>query len=137
MKGYTKDYNKMVEHMARYKGPHQIEIIEINRLRVSMPGQFIHRLEETPHYQYTRGNTQLYKDWLIEYDHLYESSLTSFEHLMNDDSDYLDEPYDQDFILYYQRTSYGSSKIIIDGIHRATRLFQLGVEYAPVLRKIT
>ena len=136
MKGYTDSYDKMVEHMARYTGPHPIEIIEIDQLKVSMPGQFIHRLKETPHYQYTLGHTQPYKDWLIANNHFYESSLTSFEHLMNDDSDYLDEPYDQNFILYYQRAAYGSSAIIIDGVHRATRLFQLGVIYAPVLRKI-
>lgn len=138
MKGYTNDYDKMVEHMARYTGPHQVEIMRIDRLRVSMPGNskrlLIQRLGETLHYQYTLGNTQPYKDWLVANNHFYELSLASFEHLMNDDSNYLDEPHDQDFILYYQGMDY---PVIIDGVHRATRLFQLGVEYAPVLRKIT
>lgn len=127
MKGYTTINDVMLAHMAAYDGPDEIRIIPIADLCVRTPAGSIVTLEATPHYQYTLGNKQPYRDWLVEHNHLYESSLASFEHLMNDESDYLDEPYDQDFILC------DKNFVIIDGVHRATRLFQLGVKHAPVV----
>ncbi|MHA2063150.1 MAG: hypothetical protein ACXABY_02095 [Candidatus Thorarchaeota archaeon] len=126
MKGYTTVSALMLVHMDAYKGSDEMWIMPLSRLCVRMPGEGIVNLDATPHYQYTLGNKQPYRDWLVKHHHLYESSLASFEHLMNDESYYLDEPYDQDFILC------DKNFVIIDGVHRATRLFQLGVVLAPV-----
>lgn len=131
MKGYVKYAFTMAKHIERYEGEEEAHLIEVATLKVRMPGEGIVAIDQTPHYQYTLGNTQPYKDWLVAHDHLYESSLASFEHLMNDDSLYLDGKHRQDFIMH------DDDLVIIDGVHRATRLFQLGVKYAPVLRKIT
>jgi len=131
MKGYFKYVLNMLGDIRRYKGVEEIHLIKIADLKVRMPGEGIVAIDATPHYQYTLGKTKPYKDWLVANNHLYDSSLASFKHLMNDDSRYLGKPYDQDFILH------DDDLVIIDGVHRATRLYQLGVIYAPVLRKIT
>lgn len=131
MKGYTTDHDVMLAHMAAYDGLDEIRIIPIADLCVRTPEKTIAKIDETPHYQYTLGNKQPYLDWLVAHNHLYELSLASFEHLMNDESYYLDAPYDQNFILC------NKDFVIIDGVHRATRLFQLGVVLAPVVRRIS
>lgn len=131
MKGYTTSSIEMMKHMARYKGPEEPHIIEIASLRVMMPGEGVKKLYETPHFQYTLGYQEPYKMWLIQENHLYESSLASFEYLMNDDTEYLGEGHEDDFIIHKD------DMVIFDGVHRATRLFQLGVIRAPVLRKVT
>ena len=118
----------------KYDGPEEIHLVEIATLKVRMPkegGHDIVGIDATPHYQYTLGNKQPYKDWLVANKHLYEESLASFEHLMNDDSRYLGGDYTMGHILH------DDDMVILDGVHRATRLFQLGVVYAPALRKIT
>lgn len=129
MKGYSADFMTMLEQMLHYEGDDLPHTIEIARLRVRMPRQGIVAINATPHYLYTLGNQQPYKDWLVEHNHLYESSLASFEYLMNDESEYLGKGHELDFIIH------DDDLVIIDGVHRATRLFQLGVKYAPVLWK--
>jgi len=130
MKGYTDNENVMREHMESYSGRHKIHIVEIAKLQISMPGQGIMTISQTPHYQYVCGNKEPYKEWLIEHGHLYEESLASFEYLMNDDSYYLDLKHARDFIMH------DDELIIVDGVHRATRLFQLGVLRAPALIRV-
>jgi len=125
MKGYKQEIGLIA--MFDYKGPDIVVYMAPKRLRVRLPSGDIVALDETPHYQYTIGNKQPYCDWLIEYGHLYESSLASFEHLMSDESFYLEGQHAQDFILC------DKNFVIIDGVHRATRLFQLGARRIPVL----
>ena len=127
MKGYTDSADVMLQHIDRYAGHEVVHIIEIAKLRIRMPGEGIVAITATPHYLYTLGNKQPYKDWLVAHNHLYDSSLASFEYLMNDGADYLDGKHADDFIVH------DSQLVIIDGVHRATRLFQLGVRFAPVL----
>lgn len=130
MKGYTEDEELMLAHIALYKGPYEAHILEIANLQVSMPGEGIVAIDATPHFQYTLGDKEPYKAWLIEQNHLYNESLASFEYIMSNDFDYLDGPHAQHFILHTDEL------VIVDGVHRATRLFQLGILQAPVLRKI-
>ncbi len=131
MIGYMKTISDMQLDLERYDGPEEVHIIKIATLRVRMPLEGIIAIDETPHYQYALGNQQPYKDWLITHHHLYDSSLASFDYLMTDESNYLEGKHDQDYIMH------DDDLVIIDGTHRATRLFQLGVVHAPVLRKIT
>lgn len=131
MKGYTDNPTDIMQAVFDYRGLHTPHVIEVRKLRVRMPlpgdVHIIVDIHETPHYQYTQGNTQPYKDWLREHNHLYDESLASFEHLMNDDSIYLESPHDKKFIKHDHQL------VITDGVHRATRLYSLGVDFAPVL----
>lgn len=135
MKGYTVDAAELREPIFNYEGPHVAHIMDLTKLRVRMPrgdGGFLFlKIHQTPHYKYTQGDTQPYKDWLVEHRHLYDESLASFEHLMNDDSNYLDPPYNDEWIMH------DDDLVIVDGVHRATRLYALGHTFVPVLRKIT
>ncbi len=127
MRGYTTNPAIIQQQVLAYKGTDVVLFIDLEGLQVRMPSGDIVPLDATPHYQYTLGNKQPYCDWLIEHSHLYESSLASFEDLMNDGSLYLEGSHAQDFILCDRNF------VIIDGVHRATRLFQLGVVRVPVL----
>ena len=135
MNCYYKYVLEMRHDFDRYDGPEELHLIEISALKVRMPkeggGHEVVSIDATPHYQYTLGNQQPYKDWLVANNHLYDESLASFEHLMTDDSRYLGGEHAMSHILH------DDDMVILDGVHRATRLFQLGVIYAPALRKIT
>lgn len=135
MNRYYKYVLEMRHDFDRYDGPQSIHLIKISDLKVRMRGDLqgreIVNIDETPHYQYTLGNQQPYKDWLRANKHFYDESLASFEHLMTDNSRYLGGDYTMGHILH------DDDMVIIDGVHRATRLFHLGVIYAPALRKIT
>jgi 2-polyprenyl-3-methyl-5-hydroxy-6-metoxy-1,4-benzoquinol methylase len=118
----------MDKQLRRYEGDYSAEIVTLSDLKVRIFKDLIVGIDETPHYQYALGNHQPYKDFLVKYNHLYDSSLESFEHIMNDDSCYLEGEHEADFIHI------DGDNIIVDGVHRATRLFHLGAKEAPVVR---
>lgn len=117
MKGYN--ISRLPKtYISQYPGPHEVWLLEVAKLRVRMPDGTIRALDETPHYQFVRGNKEPYKRWLRRYNHLYESSLDSFESLLREDFYYLEGEYSQDFIRCNQNF------VIIDGVHRATVLYR-------------
>lgn len=136
MKGYTSDESVMREHIDQYTGKNQPHIVELEKLKVIDIRGHITSIKESPHYQYTAGNKQPYIDFLKR-DHPteYEESIESFEYLMNSDLNYLDPNHkkyngwggEDHFIIH-------DDYVIRDGVHRATRLVQLGITHAPVLR---
>jgi hypothetical protein len=133
MKDYIRDPNAIMMAIFTYAGSHMPHVMNVRDLKVRMPivggGHVIMNLNETPHYQYALGNKGSYLEWLIRHNHLVEESLASFEHLMNDDSTYLDAPHGDKFIMH------DNDLVIVDGVHRATRLCALGATFIPVLRK--
>ena len=133
MKDYMRNPSNIMMAVLSYAGPHMPHVMNVRDLKVRMPAgggrHTIVALNETPHYQYALGNKLPYVDWLIEHHHLVEESLASFEHLMNDDSVYLDTPHEDKFIMH------DHDLVIVDGVHRATRLCSLGANFVPVLLK--
>ncbi len=136
MKGYTSDESVMREHIDQYTGKNQPHIVELEKLKVIDIRGHITSIKESPHYQYAAGNKQPYIDFLKR-DHPteYEQSIESFEYLMDSDLDYLDPNHkkyngwggEDHFIIH-------DNYVIRDGVHRAARLLQLGIDTAPVLR---
>ena len=136
MKGYTIDESVMRKHMDGYTGKNQPHIVDLEKLQVIDIRGNLSSIKDSPHYQYVLGNKQPYIDFLKR-DHPseYEQSIESFEYLLNSELDYLDTTHkkyngwggEDTFIIH-------DNYIIRDGVHRASRLLQLGIKLAPVLR---
>ena len=136
MKGYTIDESVMRKHMDGYTGKNQPHIVDLEKLQVIDIRGKITSIKDSPHYQYVLGNKQPYIDFLKR-DHPseYEQSIESFEYLLNSELDYLDTNHkkyngwdgEDTFIIH-------DNYVIRDGVHRASRLLQLGIKLAPVLR---
>jgi hypothetical protein len=98
-----------------YDGPNHLHWMRLKDLKVRMATShtefIIVGIDETVHYQYAIGNKQPYKDWLVALRHSYDSSLESFEHIMTDDTRYLEGKYQNGFIIH------DDDLIIIDGVH--------------------
>ena len=127
MHGYTNKIEDMRRHIARYQGYHLPKIILTNSLQVRIFGSIIVSLDNTPHYQYIIGNKDQYMGFLHQYNHPIEESLRRFEDVIHGPWDYLDGPHEQKFI------ECDPNLVIVDGVHRAVRLFQLGIKVIPVV----
>jgi hypothetical protein len=127
MRGYTDDIKKMQQHMELYDGQYKVDIVSIADLRADIPGRGIITLDQTPHYQYIIGNKYPYLNLLLAQNYPYHQSIDSFEYVINNNLYYLDKPHERDFIFCY------TTRVIIDGVHRASYLFYLGVKQVPVI----
>jgi hypothetical protein len=104
------------------------KLIKLSDLRVRIHGPMIVAINKTPHYQYIVGNKSAYMEFLYEYHaSVIALSLERFEYVINGPYDYLGGPHNDEYIKC------DGDMVIVDGVHRATRLFQLGIKEIPVM----
>ncbi len=95
-------------------------------------------LLETPHYQYSIGNVEVYEEYLsmlkhitwarkaVNQEHLdMQHMFDKFDTILNSELYYLEPPHEKKYIIC------NTNRLIVDGVHRSISLLAKGVYNAP------
>ncbi|MFC1591409.1 class I SAM-dependent methyltransferase [Thermodesulfobacteriota bacterium] len=95
------------------------------------------KLQQTPHYQFIKGNKKPYQEYLEKFGESVgfgiEHSEGAFAALLESQERYLGEHYRSNYIVCFEKQNlFGKKSILLDGVHRACLLLHQGVSEIPV-----